>query len=275
MLARAIDVLDEVTDRVVVSIKDPPSTRRLSAEVPAGVTWLLDQPELGGVGPGAGMLTALERLDTDEVLFVPGDMPWLSPAALSELTRRSRSRKATSAAPIWPRGWTEPLVQWQRRGPWKEKLGPLPTRMGGAGVRPTDLLRGGRSTLLFPVALLSEDLRCFYNVNAPEQLKGRPVPGHGGTRRLPIVRPVGAYRAFWAASSAAAIGESEGATRSFANEAGLHARRGISHLEAHALEDALRYAREAGLDTLPLEHRLARVNRTLHRLTPSERSASD
>ncbi len=273
MLARVVDVMREVTDRVVVSVRDPRLARWLAEEIPPGVTCLVDRPELGGAGPGAGMLTALDRLDADEILFAPGDMPWLSPEALRELTGRSKAKRATSAAPIWPDGWTEPLVQWQRVGPWRDKLGALPTRGRRGGIRPTDLLRGGRVVLLFPVALLSNDPRCFSNVNEPGELGGRSVSDREGAGSLPIVRSVEARRAFWAAASASALEEAAVASRSFEQEARLHAQRGIAHLEAHALEDALRCAREAGLATLLLEERLTKVKRSMQAGRPSGRLA--
>jgi molybdopterin-guanine dinucleotide biosynthesis protein A len=263
MLARVVDVMREVTDRVVVSVRDPRMARRLTEAAPPGVTWFADRPDLGGAGPGAGMLTALDRLDVGEILFAPGDMPWLSPEALRELIRQAKGKGATSAAPIWPDGWTEPLVQWQRVTPWRGKLGALPTR-GRQGTRPTDLLRGGRVVVLFPVALLSDDPRCFSNVNEPGELGGRSVSAQEGTRSLPNVRSVNARRAFWAAASASAREEAAVASRSFQKEALLHARSRIAHLAVHALEDALRCAREAGLATLRLEERLSDVKGTMH-----------
>jgi molybdopterin-guanine dinucleotide biosynthesis protein A len=270
MLERVVDVLAEVADHVVVSVRDPRTARHLKGTVHAPVTWLFDRPELGGAGPGAGMLTALDECDASELLFAPGDMPWLSAEALREIPRQAKARKASSAAPIWPDGWTEPLVQWQRLSPWARKLPILPTR-GGQGSRPTDLLRGGRSALLLPVARLSPDPRCFRNVNAPRELRGHPPNAPEAAAARPIVRPVAARRAFWAAARAAVRSESALASRSYRREAHAYARRGIAHLEAHALEDALRCARQAGVATASLEERLSQVQRSMRPQVPSAR----
>jgi molybdopterin-guanine dinucleotide biosynthesis protein A len=274
MLARVVEVMTQVADTVVVSARDPGMAARFAGTIPPGVTWLADRPELGGAGPGAGMLTALDRRYAGELLFAPGDMPWVTAKALRSLVQQARERGMTSAAPIWPDGWTEPLVQWQRAAAWKGKVRALPMR-GGRGVRPTDLLRGGRAVLLLPVAQLSEDPRCFANINEPGELGRRRADHNVGAGPRPIVRSVVAGRAFWAAASATIREEPDVACASFDEEARRHARSGIAHLELHALEDALGCAREAGRATLPLEERLADVRRRMYTPRPSDRTGPD
>jgi len=262
MLARVIEAMRQAADRVVVSARDTAVARRLAGPAVLGVTWLADRPQLGGAGPAAGMLTALDRERSAEVLFAPGDMPWISAEGLRAVRERGRARAATSVAPVWPDGRTEPLVQWHRAGAWAETLGALPTR-GGQGIRPTDLLRGGKAVVLLPVTLLSADPRCFANVNERADLtRASAFPAEGAIPG-PIARSPEAGTAFWTAVEFSRTGAVAEASRSFAEEARHHAQTGIHHLELHALEDALRCARAAGLPLDPLEAQLAAVRRTM------------
>lgn len=260
ILARVVEAMVQATDRVVVSVADRPAARRLAPTVGREVAWLEDLPELGGAGPGAGMLTALDQLETDELLFAAGDMPWLSAQGLRALMRRARAGRATSAAPIWPSGWTEPLVQWQQAPPWKARVARLPSR-DGQGARPTDLLRGGADVLLFPVRLLSPDARCFANINRPADLETapRPLREAGG----PIPRGAEAGRLFWEALDSCRRGLRANASASFAEEARLLGASGLPHLEMHALEDALRYGPQGDAATLGREGRLAALRQSL------------
>lgn len=263
MLAHVVEVMREVAEEVVVSVRDPRTPGRLEKSLPSRVRWVPDRTDLAGAGPGAGMLTALVGADSRELLFLPGDMPWVEAEALRELLRRAKAGRASSVAPIRPDGFTEPLVQWQRVGPWKERLALLRTRRD-PGVRPTDLLRGGRRVLLLPVGRLSKDPRCFVNVNTTSELAGRPAPPRGAARDRPTFRSRQAGRAFWAAVSASCRSDAAAAFRYYQEEARLHADSGLAHLRVHALEDALRSAREAGLPADGVERRLIVANRALH-----------
>lgn len=262
MLAHVVGVVREVTDRLVVSVKGPDDARRLAELAGHGTTWLIDRPELGGAGPAAGMLTALHDLGTEELLFAPGDMPWLTAEALRGLLSVGKERGPTAAAPLRPGGWAEPLVQWQRVEPWRGRIGTLPDR-GGAGARPTDLLRGAEVARLVPVALLASDPRCFLNVNAPgddgsaPRLDGRPLPA------APVTVSEAARQAFWAGAALARQGRPAETAHAFEAEAAEHSRAGLGLFRMHALEDALRYARVAGLSLDQLEARLADARRTL------------
>ena len=259
MLGRVVEAMGAVTESVVVSVRDAATAQRLAPTVAPGVLWLEDRADLGWAGPGAGMVTALGHLSTEEILFAPGDMPWISAEGLRALRREGKTAGATAAAPLWPDGRPEPLVQWQRVAPWRGKLASLPPR-GGHGVRPTDLLRGGSAVLLAPVGALTLDPKCFVNVNAVEDLReapeGRLDPG---ARALLVSEEAGA--AFWAAVAFAGAGMMREAAGWFVTEADLHHQVGLAHLEIHALEDAIVRSQDAGRDVVDIERRLAALRR--------------
>lgn len=260
ILARVVRAMTSVADRVVVSVRDGAAVRRLEGAVPPGVVWLEDRAELGGAGPAAGMLTALDRWVGDDVVFAPGDMPWLTAEALQELGARARHAGVTAAAPLWPDGWTEPLLQWHRAGSWADRLSTLPRR-DGQGSRPTDLLRGAPEALLLPAASLAADPRCFTNVNSPADLTAAPRPSRTGG--APVARGPDAVKAFWAAVGFSARGATAEACRAFQGEARIHGRTGLAHLELHALQDAIRCARGGGFPAGALEDRVTTLRRTM------------
>lgn len=273
MLGRVVEVMRTVAETVVVSVRDGATAQRLAPTVPAGVTWLEDRPDLGWAGPGAGMVTALGQLSTEEILFVPGDMPWLTAEGLRALRREGKTAGATAAAPLWPDGRPEPLVQWQRVAPWRGKLGTLPPR-GGRGVRPTDLLRGGSAVLLAPVGSLSLDPRCFVNVNAVDDLQ-EPPDGRLDPGARALLRSEEAGAAFWAAVAFADAGMMREAAGWFLAEADLHHQVGLAHLEIHALEDAIARTQDAGRDAVDLGRRLAALRQEMDGATESTEKLDD
>lgn len=263
MVSHVVSALRELTDRVVVSVRDPRSRGSLENVLGPGLEWIGDRPGSGSDGPGAGMLAALELVDRGELLFVPGDMPWLEAPALRELLRRARGSGAACAAPLASDGWTVPLVQYQRRAPRKPRLALLSRRVTGPSLRPTDLVRGGRSAVLIPTELLSGEPRAFRNVNVPGELRWRgSVPTTGSPRRT-VRRAPEAARAFWAAVTAESHQDGDSAARLYESESRFYGRAGLGHLKLHALEDALRCSRAGRLPTQELEHRLTRARARL------------
>ena len=255
MLGRVVRVVREVADRVVISVRDPGSVARLTAIVGRSVAFLPDLPQLGGLGPGAGIVTAVDRCGADELLVVPGDMPWLTSTALRSFCQKAKALGATVGIPQWPDGEIEPVVQWQAAGAWAGRIGSL--ARGGAGVRPTDLVRGGDAAVLLPVTALSADRRCFASVNVRPDTE---LPSADWSDRDRASEPLAlgpeARDAFWAAVRSTARGALVEATASYRREAGRYARLGVPRLEAHALGDALRCAREASIPAFRLEKRL-------------------
>ena len=120
LLARTVAVLLPLVDDLQVVVADPDDrvpimaslTGTLGAEVAGRVRITVDARS--GIGPAAGLETALHEARGDAVLVLATDHPALAPGVLALLLERARSSDAPAVTVDGPRG-PEPFVAVYRR----------------------------------------------------------------------------------------------------------------------------------------------------------------
>jgi molybdopterin-guanine dinucleotide biosynthesis protein A len=159
---RALAALRGAADEVVVVANDPradawfPQERVVPDEAP-------------GLGPLAGVATALAAAEGAAVLVVAWDMPFVTVELLRELRRRGEAG-ASAVVPVHgAAGWTEPLCAWY--GP--SALGCCRTLLAGGERRAGALLDALPHSVRMEASELSRlgaPARLFTSVDTPEQL---------------------------------------------------------------------------------------------------------
>lgn len=104
LLERAMDVLGQMVDEVIVSVRDQKQQEAFSQYV-RGVRLLCDKYQ--GKGPLAGMLEGLLAASGNYVFVVACDMPFLQSDVIDLLFTEAEGHDA--AVPIWTDGRKEPL----------------------------------------------------------------------------------------------------------------------------------------------------------------------
>jgi molybdopterin-guanine dinucleotide biosynthesis protein A len=112
LLARTVAVLRPLVDDLQVVVADRSDVELVIGMVGPGVPVALDAR--AGVGPAAGLETALAGARHTLVLVVATDHPALSPAVLALLVARARSSSASAVALAGPHG-VEPFLAVYRR----------------------------------------------------------------------------------------------------------------------------------------------------------------
>ena len=105
-----------IADRALSALRDATTTRCIVANDPAAAQWFPGErivaDDTPGMGPLAGIASALRAAGGAAVLVVAWDMPFVTPALLSEL--RARGERGPSAVvPVLGAGARpEPLCAW-------------------------------------------------------------------------------------------------------------------------------------------------------------------
>jgi molybdopterin-guanine dinucleotide biosynthesis protein A len=175
---------ERIADRALAALRAASADCIVVANDPEAAGWFPGErivaDEHAGVGPLAGIATALAAAEGNAVLVVAWDMPFVSDALLREMRRRGEAG-ASAVVPVHgAEAWAEPLCAWyapaglaccrallaagsRRAGALFDAL-PDAERIGGA-----DLERFG------------DPARLFTSVDTPEQLAA--LDGTIGGRR--------------------------------------------------------------------------------------------
>ncbi len=264
LVARVARALGGAASEVWISVESESHARALMPLLPDTVHPVIDREEFRGIGPLAGVATALLELEGRDVLFLPGDMPWVPPEALSRLVSAAGDVRLQVASPLQADGFVDTLVLLVRAGGARRLLASLRSPQL-LPPRSSEVIRSSERAGLVPRALLTQEPGDFGNINTPEALAGGPLHGNTTPHSSPSVPsgvgaetsevrplkiPPAAPRAYWEAREFLARGETARAVSLFVTEADLYRDLGISLLEYHALTDAL-LARGSASDTDP------------------------
>lgn len=120
LLARTVAVLLSLVDAVQVVVAEPSDRTRVTAALAQALgpdtaeRVLVGVDARHGIGPAAGLETALADATSDLVLVVATDHPALAPGVLGMLLERARTSGASAVTLAGPRG-PEPFVTVYRR----------------------------------------------------------------------------------------------------------------------------------------------------------------
>jgi len=166
LLEKAIDVLGQVADEVIVSVRDQRQQKTLSKYV-RDVGIVCDKYQCKG--PLAGMLEGMREASGDYVFVVACDMPFLQPDVIDLLFEEAVGHAA--AVPIWENGRKEPLHAVYER----KQLVPAIERSIQNGdhhvMAAVSQLYDVRFISMDRIQLLDTELLSFANINTPEDLE--------------------------------------------------------------------------------------------------------
>ena len=120
-------------------------------------------------GPINGIITSLKAVQCEEVIIIPGDMPFLSSEALSKFIDDCRGLDASSGSVYWPNGWVSLLLQYHRREDAVKNINFSTLR--GQMSRPSDSLRAAYNACYIPVSSITKDSKTLINTNTPEDIQ--------------------------------------------------------------------------------------------------------
>jgi hypothetical protein len=120
-------------------------------------------------GPINGIITSLKALQCEEVIIIPGDMPFLSSEALSKFIDVCRGLDASSGSVYWPSGWVSLLLQYHKREDAMRNIHFSTLR--GQMSRSSDLLRAAYMACYIPVSSITKDGKTFININTPDDIQ--------------------------------------------------------------------------------------------------------
>ncbi|WMW25663.1 molybdenum cofactor guanylyltransferase [Methanolobus sediminis] len=165
LLERSLSVLDDVSDEVIVSLRDEQQVQEFSSYLQERK---IVTDRIRNSGPLAGMLSGFERASGDYVFTVACDMPYLNRTLIDMMFDMVGEHDAL--IPISEYGTKEPLHAVYKRDVMLEAI--------------ENALGEGSRSILSPVSLLSDvifldsevvrtidrDFKSFVNVNTPEDM---------------------------------------------------------------------------------------------------------
>lgn len=167
IISRVFKAASGLTANVYLSVKNREQAETLQGVCNEFSGVIFDSHE-GVSGPINGIITSLKALKCEEVIIIPGDMPFLNSEALFKFIDECRGLDAVSGSIYWPNGWISILLQYHRRDEALRTLH-LPV-LRGAMSRSSDILRAAARACYIPASRLTKDSRTLVNINTPSDL---------------------------------------------------------------------------------------------------------
>ncbi len=234
VLMRVAKAVYEVADKVLISVKDEMKGQLLMEKLRdlcQGIVTDLEDVEFGG--PLRGMISCISKVGLNEVLFVPGDMPWLEADPLVSFLETCKSYDATAGSIIWDNGLVEVLIQYHSKNTKLEKIVDA-CKARGKIARVSDMLRASEKTCYIPAGNLTEKPLVFNNINTLEDLMN-PKP-KGRLTKGEVVTVMSKH--FWKALESWKCKNFTSAAELYECEGDINASFGVNHIALHAYIDA-------------------------------------
>lgn len=148
MLMRVTKAVYEVADKVLISVKDETKGQLLMKKLGGlcqGIVTDLENIKFNG--PLRGMLSCILKFGSNDMLFVPGDIPWLEADSLASFLEMCKSCDATSGSIIWDSGLVEVPIQYHTKNVKLEKILEVCKARGNI-ARVSDLLRASKKHVM-------------------------------------------------------------------------------------------------------------------------------
>jgi molybdopterin-guanine dinucleotide biosynthesis protein A len=162
-----------VADRALAALRDATDRQLVVANDPGAGRWFPDLPvvadEVSGVGPLAGLASALHAAAGAAVVVVGWDMPFVTTDLLRELRRRGEAG-ASAVVPVHGSdAWAEPLCAW-----YAPECLALCRALLDAGARRAgalfDAMPGATTIGAAELARFGDPARLFTSIDTPELL---------------------------------------------------------------------------------------------------------
>ncbi|MDH2899512.1 MAG: NTP transferase domain-containing protein [archaeon] len=237
IIARVFDSLADVTSNLYLSVSSETRANDLLNKVSQDVKVVVDRKELACEGPARGIVSSLVKIQSNAVLFVPADIPWVGSAELRTFVARCEKTHSDVGTIFWNNGAVEMLIQYHKRETVRDVAQTI-SKLRKKSMRPSDILRGARSTSYINAGNVTNNPLCFSNVNTVEDLMN-PKPRNvvGGQKRTDISVVGSVDDPYWKAIQFQANGELDAAAKHFKNESNLYLKYNLDHIALHSLQD--------------------------------------
>lgn len=234
VITRVAKAVHGIADKVLVSVRDEAKGRLLMeklGDLCQGI--VTDLEDIGFSGPLRGMLSCISKVGPNDLLFVPGDMPWLDSGALASFFDACRSYGAESGSIIWDNGLVEVLIQYHSKDArFGRILEACKARSSMAKV--SDTLRNSEKACYVPAGNLTDNPLVFNNINTVEDLTNPKPRGRLIKGEAIVIKS----KHFWKAFEFWARGDFVSAAEVYELEGDVNASLGVHHIALHAYIDA-------------------------------------
>ncbi|MGB9676437.1 MAG: molybdenum cofactor guanylyltransferase [Candidatus Bathyarchaeales archaeon] len=167
LIKRVLDAVDNVVEEKVVVVSSKVQLENYAKVLGLDAKFTIDEGQVRT--PLLGMLTGLRAASGKYALLLPCDTPFISSEVVSLLFELCINKNA--AIPRWPNGYIEPLQAVYYVEPALEAA-ERAFAAGGLNMRSMiSELRGIRYVSTLVLQQLDSELRTFFNVNTPLDLK--------------------------------------------------------------------------------------------------------
>ncbi|MEU0270890.1 NTP transferase domain-containing protein [Streptomyces sp. NPDC006307] len=142
-------------DRVLAACRQAPRVVVVGGRRPTvrPVVWAREEPP--GGGPVAALAAGLRQVETDTVLVLSGDLPFLEEGSVRKLTEALRDGTAEGVLSVDAEGRDQPLVAAYRTEPLRREVALLATEYGSLSGLPLRLLTQELDLVRIPLGPLA------------------------------------------------------------------------------------------------------------------------
>ncbi|MFJ8645365.1 NTP transferase domain-containing protein [Streptomyces sp. NPDC093546] len=142
-------------DRVLAACRQAPRVVVVGGRRPTvrPVVWAREEPPRGG--PVAALAAGLRQVETDTVLVLSGDLPFLEEGSVRKLTEALRAGTAEGVLSVDAEGRDQPLVAAYRTEPLRREVALLATEYGSLSGLPLRLLTQELDLVRIPLGPLA------------------------------------------------------------------------------------------------------------------------
>ena len=167
LIRHVLDRVGDIVDEKLIVVSSKSQVEQYLKVIDPSIDVLVDTAN--GCGPLAGALTGFEKACGEYSLVLPCDTPFVSKDVLLLLLELRMNKNAV--IPRWPNGYIEPLQAVYRTKPALEAARNA-LCAGKSNVQAmVDRLRSVRYVSTLVLEQLDPELRTFFNVNTPLDLK--------------------------------------------------------------------------------------------------------
>ncbi|RLI30996.1 hypothetical protein DRO51_04320 [Candidatus Bathyarchaeota archaeon] len=167
LVEHVLEKVLKVSENVVIVIGKEEDKRIFRKIIPDRIPILVD--EIRNIGPLAGMLTGMRKIEANYVLTVSSDTPFINPKILGYLFKKAKN-PIDAVIPIWPNRFKEPLQAVYKKD---SVIRVLEENIKSGDFSVLSLVRKLKNVLYIPVEelkIFDPKLTTFFNVNTARDL---------------------------------------------------------------------------------------------------------
>ncbi len=255
-----VENMGELTDNLYISVNRRGRAEEILRVAGIEAIPIIDIQSLECIGPARAILSSLLEVNENEVVFIPGDMPWLPSDVVERFIDKCRELRAEIASLYWENGMVEILIQYHRASISRNYCLKA-SQLRKDYTRPSDFLRCMPISHYIYIGEISENPLYFSNINTRDDLR-RARPRGAITRKLGTISFSGEEKSYyWFAANAYASGNYSEAARFSDMESKVYEEKNLVHIAIQCLIDSLKYMKALGRDTSSIEEKIEKMRR--------------